>query len=131
MTQEELKVIEEMEAFLKQVAPPDDPYVLTDRLSYLNAYMAWAGTLLGKAQEELRNAKKAVQVEHFASLCKMPATVQKDFVENMCAKEIAMVTVLDRLNAACTHQSDNIRTQVSFIKQQMALECGSGPVQNN
>ena len=131
MTQEELNKINEVAAFLEQVAPPDDPYALTERLSYLNAYMAWTGTMLGVAQKELLNAKKAVQVTHFDSLCKMPATVQRDFVENMCANEFALVKTLDRLNASCTHQGENIRTQVSFIKQQMALEYSSTPVRND
>lgn len=123
MTQEELNVIDEMEAFLKEVVPNDDPYLLTERLSYLNSYLAWSSTLLGKAQEELREAKKRVQIEHFRDLSKMPATVQRDFVDNMCAKESALVTVLDRLNATCTHQGENIRTQVSYIKKQLELEC--------
>lgn len=125
MTQDELNVIAEMEEFMKEKVLQADADMLCERLSYLNSYMAWAGVLLGKAKEELANAKRAVQVQHFQSLAKMPATVQKDFVENMCAKELNLVTTLDRLNAACTHQSDNIRTQVSYIKQQMILECGA------
>lgn len=131
MTEEQLKKIAEVQDFLEQVAPPDDPYLLTERLSWINAYMAWTGTMLGVATKELMDAKKAVQIEHFSQLSKMPATVQKDFVDNMCAEQNARLKQIDRLNAACTHQGENIRTQISFIKEQIKLECSSTPVRNN
>lgn len=36
-----------------------------------------------------------------------------------CAEENKIVNWLDRINRTCVHQSDNLRTQLSFEKEQI------------
>lgn len=99
----------------------DDPNEMVARLSDLSVYMARTGKMLADARRMQDAAVAAAYAEHTKSILKMPATVARKFIESQTAAENYLVNWLDRLNRACTHQSENLRTQVSFAKQQLEL----------
>lgn len=117
-----LNEAQEIQDFLESV--PDnneDPNELANRLSYLNNYMARSGKMLADAKQMQDLAIAAVYAEHSKAILKMPATVAMKFISSQTVDENYLVNWLDRINRACTHQSDNIRTQISFAKEQMSL----------
>lgn len=95
---------------------------LIDRLSNLNVYMARSGEMLAQAIKLQDNALNAVYAEQLNLILKMPATVATKFTSSCCAAQNHLVKWLERINATCKHQSDNIRTQISFEKERLRLE---------
>lgn len=96
--------------------------VLLDRLSTLNVYMARSGEMLADAMQLQDRAINAVYAEQGKLILKMPATIASKFVNSCCDQENRLVKWLERINATCKHQSDNLRTQISFAKEQFILE---------
>jgi hypothetical protein len=100
----------------------DDPTELLERLSTINAHMARSGYMLAQCQRIKDEASASLYTRDIKLITKMPATVANRYVEAMTARESYLLKWLDRINRTCVHQSDNIRTQVSYLKQQMELE---------
>ena len=109
-----------IQAFL-ELTCSDDPNEMVVRLSDLSVYMARTGKMLADAQQLRDRAAAAVYADNAKLIAKMPATVARKFVESQVADEAALATWIDRLNRSCTHQSENLRTQISFAKQQLEL----------
>ena len=117
-----LQEAQEIQDFLESV--PDnneDPNELAIRLTYLNNYMARSGKMLADAKQMQDSAISAAYAEHSKAILKMPATIAMKFIASQTVTENYLVNWLDRINRTCTHQSDNIRTQISFSKEQMSL----------
>lgn len=117
-----LQEAQEIQDFLESV--PDnneDPNELAIRLTYLNNYMARSGKMLADAKQMQDSAISAAYAEHSKAILKMPATIAMKFIASQTVTENYLVNWLDRINRTCTHQSDNIRTQIPFAKEQMSL----------
>lgn len=114
---EELRGIQE---FL-ETATSEDPNELIERLGMLNVYMARTGYLLAVAKADQDNATARVFQEFSGDILSMPATIGARFIASHCKKENYYVNWIERINRACVHQGDNIRTQVSFAKENMRL----------
>lgn len=117
-----LQEAQEIQDFLESV--PDnneDPNELAIRLTYLNNYMARSGKMLADAKQMQDSAISAAYAEHSKAILKMPATIAIKFIASQTVTENYLVNWLDRINRTCTHQSDNIRTHISFAKEQMSL----------
>ena len=117
-----LQEAQEIQDFLESV--PDnneDPNELAIRLTYLNNYMARSGKMLADAKQMQDSAISAAYAEHSKAILKMPATIAMKFIASQTVAENYLVNWLDRINRTCTHQSDNIRIQISFAKKQMSL----------
>lgn len=112
--------IERMQVELEKM-PSEDPAELIERLGLLNVYMARTGYLLALAKNDQDMAMSRIFENNIESIQKMPATIASKFISSQCEKENFLVSWLERLNRACVHQSDNIRTQVSFAKENMRL----------
>ncbi len=117
-----LQEAQEIQSFLESVPyNNEDPNELAIRLTYLNNYMARSGKMLADAKMMQDSAVAAAYAEHTKSILKMPATIAQKFIASQTVNENYLVNWLDRINRTCTHQSDNIRTQISFAKEQMSL----------
>lgn len=115
-----IKEAQTIQDFL-EVTSSDDPAELSWRLSEINTYLARSGKMLADAKLLQDNAVAEIYAQHFKAIQKMPATVVTKFIYAQCANENYLVNWLDRINRACVHQGDNIRTQVSFAKEDMSL----------
>ena len=117
-----LQEAQEIQNFLESVSDNnDDPKELAFRLSYLNNYMARSGKMLADAKLMQDSAVAAAYAEHAKFILKMPATIALKFISSQTVSENYLVNWLDRINRTCTHQGDNIRTQISFAKEEMSL----------
>ena len=106
-----IQEIEKMQSFLETTAS-DNPKELIERLTDINVYLARSGKLLADA--------KAYQDQVTANI--YPATVAIKFVAAQSVTANQLVVWLDRINRTLVHAGDNIRTQISFAKQDMALQ---------
>ena len=84
--------------------------------------MSRSGEMLADAMQLQDRAINAVYAEQGKLILKMPATIASKFVNSCCDQENRLVKWLERINATCKHQSDNLRTQISFAKEQFILE---------
>ena len=55
--------------------------------------------------------------EHGEWLCQAPATIAKQFIQAKSGDINYLVNWLDRINRSIVHIGDNMRTQLSFIKE--------------
>lgn len=116
-----LKEIEEMQSFL-EITASDNPKELIQRLTDINVYMARSGKLLADAKALQDTITAKVYEEHKEFVGRVPATVAIKFVSAQTATANQLVNWLDRINRTLVHAGDNIRTQISFAKQDMALQ---------
>lgn len=116
-----LKEIEDMQKFL-EVTTSDDPHELVQRLTDINVYMARSGKLLADAKAYQDQVTANVYARHTDFISRVPATVAIKFVSAQCVTANHLVNWLDRINRSLVHAGDNIRTQISFAKQDLALQ---------
>ena len=116
-----LEEIEEMQSFL-EITPSDDPKELIQRLTDINVYLARSGKLLSDAKAYQDEAIANVYAMHSDFVAKVPAAIALKFVSSQCAVTNQLVNWLDRINRTLVHSGDNIRTQISFAKQDLALQ---------
>lgn len=113
--------IEEMQSFLETITS-DDPKELIERLTDINVYLARSGKLLADAKAYQDSVAANVYATHMEFISHVPATVAMKFVAAQSVTANQIVTWLDRINRTLVHAGDNIRTQISFAKQDMALQ---------
>ena len=99
--------------------PTDDANVLVDRLNDLNHYLARTAVMLAEAKvihdKAMLDSYLAYDFE------KMPASVVNKMVASMCGESNRLVNWVERLNRALVHIGENMRTQISFSKEQLKL----------
>lgn len=116
-----IKEIEEMQSFL-EITTSDNPKELVERLTDINVYLARSGKLLAEAKAFQDEVTANVYASHMEFILRVPATVAIKFVAAQSVTANQLVTWLDRINRTLVHAGDNIRTQISFAKQDMALQ---------
>lgn len=110
-----------IQGFLEE-AVVDDPTALVERLTVINSYMARTGYLLAQAIQLQEITTANVFIAKGAEIQKYPASIQKNFINAMTSDVNAIVKLFERQNRALVHQGENIRTQISFAKQDLALQ---------
>lgn len=115
-----LTEIQDIQAFL-EITASEKPEELLQRLSDLNVYLARSGKLLADMIETQDKATALVFDEKKAYIAGLSTTLAKKYVESQTAEINGLVKWLDRINSACSHQSANIRTQISFAKENLRL----------
>ena len=104
-----------------EITVSDDPNEISERLSSIAVYMARTGYLLAEAKMELDQARVSAYSTHVGTIGKLPATVSKMFIESVTDQQNRLVNWVDRLNSACIHQGDILRTLLSFQKENLKL----------
>ena len=109
----------EMQAYLETL-PEDNPDALSERIKILAVYQARSGFMLSEAKKTLSEKKKAEIVNTIIAIAKenyLSAKAQNALVDSIATDEQFMVDWLDRINAACKHQLDAVRSLLSFEKE--------------
>lgn len=110
----------EMQRFLEQEAS-DDPNMLYERISRTNAYLARSGKLLAEVKLYQDQEMADVFAKYGETINTMKATTANKFIESQLAHVNYYVNWLDRINRAFVHSGDNLRTQMSFLKEDLRL----------
>ena len=106
-----------MQEFL-EITASDNPTELLQRLTDLNVYLARSGKMLAdaKAIQDILTANIFASKGEYIS--RLSTTLASKFISSQTATINQIVIWLDRINRTCVHQSDNIRTQISFAKME-------------
>lgn len=119
-TLQELKEIcEDFQSRLEIDFPKDDPDACLTRMSELEVIMARSGQYLADAkywQDQARGRLKQY-VDELGS--QYTASTLNEYVKAKTAEENRIVNHLDRINASSTHMLQNLRTAISYAKEQM------------
>ena len=98
---------------------------MMQRVAFLNSYMSRSGEMWAIAKRELRKKKSSQFNETIISIAKaahLSASVQNAMLESICEEESFLVDWLERINRSCVHQCDNLRTLISYEKEQLRIE---------
>lgn len=114
------KECQSMQDFLEE-SVPDDPHVLVDRLSMLNSLLARSGKLLADAKYVQDEERTTLFVEKKEFIYGCSATVASKFIESATADINRIVIWLDRINRSLVHVGENMRTQISFMKEEARI----------
>lgn len=97
----------------------DDVNVLVNKLNDLNHYLARTAVMLSEAK--MIHDKAMLDTYLAYDFEKMPASVVNKMVASMCGESSRLVTWVERLNRTLVHIGENMRTQISFNKEQLKL----------
>ena len=109
--------IQEMQEFL-EITASDNPTELLQRLTDLNVYLARSGKLLADAKKIQDILTANIFCSKGDYISRLSTTLASKFIASQTAIINQLVTWIDRINRTCVHQSDNIRTQISFAKME-------------
>ncbi|NQY30328.1 MAG: hypothetical protein HRT69_12750 [Flavobacteriaceae bacterium] len=113
----------EIQGYL-EIECSNNPQEITDRISKLSVYMARSGEMLADAKRLLRKKKSSEISNTIMKIAKeqfLSAKAQNTLVDSIAEDENHLVDWLDRINRACTHQIDALRSVLSFEKEQLRI----------
>lgn len=117
------KEIQEINDYLN-ITCSNNPIEIQERISVIMVYLNRSGEMLADAKKMLRK-KKSEEIQNtilqIARENCLSAKVQNALLDSIAEGEAFLVDRLDRLNAACTHQLDALRTLLSYEKEAMRL----------
>lgn len=103
------------------ITTSNEPEELVVRLSELNVWLARSVIMLAEAKQVQDIYTYRAYREYIDGAVQLPASALKKYVESQLYDVNYLVNRLDRLNAACVHIGDNIRTQISYAKEELKL----------
>jgi len=118
-----LKEAEQIQAFC-EITVSDNPQEIAERIADIGVYVARTGKMLADAKYHLNQKKKDETVDLIMNLIsdkKLSAKVQNSLIDSICKEEQYLVDWLERLNRACTHQQEAMRSLLSYEKESMRV----------
>lgn len=110
----------EVQAFLTQ-SPTDVADILAERLGQCNVYIASTGRMLAEAKGLLDDATVNAFEKYGAKVEKLGAQMGGKVLQSYCKDEAFLVNWIERENRALVHQADNLRTLISYAKENMRM----------
>ena len=107
-----------------EIACSTNPEEIQERIVTLGVYIARTGEMLAEAKRMLRKKKSSEISNTIIAIAKqqcLSAKVQNALLDSIAEDEAYLVDRLERMNAACTHQLDSMRSLLSFAKEEMRL----------
>lgn len=112
---------EAMQAYLEVNAGGGDIEQYIDRLDTLGVYYARSGAMHAEVVGLIGAATAKAMNDNMDIVASLPASLVKKYVEGATAELNALNKHLDRINAACSKQCDNLRTLISYEKQRAQI----------
>ena len=94
----------------------EDPNEAVERGNQIQVYIARTGKMLADAKYHYDRAILQNTISSIKEFPEMSPMVRKQYVEASCFRKDFLVTWIDRLNRASTHQSEWLRTVISKAK---------------
>lgn len=113
--------IKTMQAYL-EITPSGEAHEYIERLQTLGVYIARSGVLLAEAKKQLHFKQAEFYESHAEWLSKFSPSQVKEYMKARCYDEQYYVDWLDRINATCVHQSEGLRTLISYAKMEMTID---------
>lgn len=125
---EHISTIEQLEKEAKtiddylQITCGDDPNEATQVGNTLVVYLARTGKMLADAKYWQDDAIKNCTMVEIGMKRNISPTIMKKLIEASTKKENYLVNWIERLNRACTHKLDWLRTLISKAKAEMQYQ---------
>jgi uncharacterized protein YbjQ (UPF0145 family) len=98
-------------------------HLLMDWGFKLKSWMAFAGNQQAECKRELHTARRKAMVNLIASLeangAELAVSLQKAYVDDLCANENYNYELAERTCRACVHSLDFVRTCISTLKTEL------------
>lgn len=107
-----------------EITCSDNPDEIQERIRNLTAYLARTAFMLKEAKLLLRRKKSSEINNVIIKIAKencLSAKAQNTLIDSIAEEENELVDWLERLNAACTHQLDAMRSLLSYAKEELRL----------
>ncbi|MBQ9253273.1 MAG: hypothetical protein IJ180_00695 [Bacteroidales bacterium] len=125
MTKEEKQLytdqLQEIQDFLYEEFGDHNTDLLVERLTKMNSYLAMVTELYPRLVEIQQADLQVAYQQNIEWIFKAPATVANRYIESQTINANKLVNWSERINRAIVHISENMRTQISYAKQQMVL----------
>lgn len=118
MYNDQLKIIQD---FLSEDVDDHNADFMVERLTKMNSYLVLVSELYPSLIEIQQQELQMVYDKNLEWVLKSPATVVNRFMECQTTDINKLVNWCERINRAIVHISENMRTQISYAKQQMIL----------
>lgn len=103
-----------------EITVSDNPEEIVERGNDLTVYLAQTSKLLADAKYHLNTSKKASIILHAKK--KLSPTIFKELINSSTERETYFVNWIERLNRACTHELDWLRSVLSKMKEEMRMQ---------
>ena len=108
-----------IQAYMEQPLTLEDPATLTNRLKYLDVYMARLSDMMIRAKTMKEKAGNDYWNHNEAELTKLTATIQNRKINAFLQEHNALYNRLDTMYNTMEHLTRDLVTQISYIKAQM------------
>lgn len=110
----------QMQAFL-EIECSNEITEMMSRVSTINVIMARSGEMLADAKMIQEEAMCLTFERDRAYIQGLQPSVATKYLSARIFTENRLVNWIDRINATCKHQGDNLRTLISYIKEELRL----------
>lgn len=97
------------------------PDELMMRLDQLGVYYARSGAMHAEVVGLIDSAIAKSMGDNMELISKLPASLVQKYIKGATAELNGLERWIDRINASCNKQCDNLRTLISYEKQRAAL----------
>ena len=115
------KEAEQIQSYL-EIHCSNNPEEIKERINKLQVYLARSGEMLANAKRLLNDKKSSEIANTIVKIAKeecLSASAQNALVKSIAVDEQYLVDWLDRINSACVHQLDALRSLLSYEKEQL------------
>jgi hypothetical protein len=110
-----------MQAYLEVNIGGGDANELMDRLDTLGVYYARSGAMHAEVVGLIDSAIAKFMGDNIELLSKMSPSLGQKMLKGATAELNALERWIDRINASCSKQCDNLRTLISYEKSRLNL----------
>ena len=110
-----------MQAYLEINVGGADINEYIDRLDTLGVYYARSGAMHAEVVGMIDSATAKAMGDNMELISKLPASLVQKYIKGATAELNGLERWIDRINASCNKQCDNLRTLISYEKQRAQI----------
>lgn len=115
------KEAEMMQKYLEVNVAGGDIEQYVDRLDTLGVYYARSGAMHAEVVGLIDSATAKAMGDNMELISSLPASLVQKYIKGATADLNALERWIDRINASCNKQCDNLRTLISYEKQRAQI----------
>lgn len=112
---------EAMQAYLEINVGGSDVEQYIERLDTLGVYYARSGAMHAEIIGLIDSAIAKAMGDNMELISKLPASLVQKYIKGATAELNGLERWIDRINASCNKQCDNLRTLISYEKQRAQI----------
>ena len=110
-----------MQAYLEVNVGGGDINEYVDRLDTLGVYYARSGAMHAEVVGLIDSAIAKAMGDNMELISTLPASLVQKYIKGATAELNALERWIDRINASCNKQCDNLRTLISYEKSRLSI----------